>query len=408
MTVTIEDIETAADTIAGDVVRTPTVRSPALSQHLGCELHLKLESLQLTGSFKARGARNRLGALDRAKTAGVIACSAGNHAQGVAYFAGKMDIPATIVMPLDTPFAKVESTERYGARVILEGEGLSEAQTHTHAIAEREGLTFIPPYDDDLIIAGQGTAGLEMIADAPNLDTVIIPIGGGGLIGGCAVAMKARKPDLRIIGVEVASYATMRAALGGPKVEGGGATLAEGIAVKSPGERTLPLVRDFVDEIVAVDESAIENAVELMADTGRLVVEGAGAAPLAVVMEDRDRFTGQRTGLLVSGGNIDMRVFASVLLRGLVRGGQMVRLRVQITDSPGQLARVSRLIGEAGGNIVEIVHQRMFYDVPVKHTELDAVVETRNAAHAAELVRCLTDAGLPTRLLNDVAGIGSN
>ncbi|MBO6782315.1 MAG: threonine ammonia-lyase [Alphaproteobacteria bacterium] len=407
MTVNIEDIEAAAETIAGDVVHTPTASSPALSQHLGTDLRLKLESLQLTGSFKVRGARNRLGALDRAQTPGVIACSAGNHAQGVAYFAGRMGIPATIVMPRDTPFAKVESTERYGAQVILEGDGLAEAQAHTREIASREGLEFIHPYNDELIIAGQGTAGLEMIADAPDLDAVLIPIGGGGLIGGCAVAIKARKPDVEVIGVEVESYATMRAALGGPASKGTGATLAEGIAVKTPGDLTIPLVREFVDDIIAVDEAAVENAVELTADTGRLVVEGAGATPLAAVMEDPGRFEGRRVGLLVSGGNIDMRVLASVLLRGLVRGGQMVRLRVQISDSPGQLARVSSLIGDAGGNIVEIVHQRMFYDVPVKQTELDVVVETRNGAHAAELVDCLSDAGLPTRMLSDVTGIAS-
>lgn len=407
MTVTIEDIETAAATIAGDVLHTPTIAAPALTQVLGCDLRLKLENLQLTGSFKARRARNRLGELDPATTAGVIACSAGNHAQGVACFASRMGISATIVMPRGTPFAKVESTERYGARVILEGNDLSEAQARTQEIAAAEGLVFIHPYDDELIIAGQGTAGLEMISDTPELDTVIIPIGGGGLIAGCAIAMKARKPDIEIIGVQVESYATMRAAIDGTPLHAGGSTLAEGIAVKSPGQKTLPVIRDLVDDILVVDEAAIENAVELLADTGRIVAEGAGAAALGVVMENPERFAGRRVGLMVSGGNIDMRLFASVLLRGLVRGGQLVRLRMQIPDSPGQLARVSTLIGEAGGNIVEIVHQRMFYDVPVKYTELDVVVETRNAQHATELVESLERAGLSTRLMSDVAGIGS-
>lgn len=408
MTISISDVETAAARIAGDVVRTPTAEAPALARVLGCDLRLKLESLQLTGSFKVRGARNRLGELDPTNSEGVIACSAGNHAQGVAYFSERMGIPATIVMPRDTPFAKVEATEKYGARVILEGNTLADAQEHTHKIVAEEGLTFIHPYDDDLIIAGQGTAGLEMIEDAPDLDCVIIPIGGGGLMAGCAVAMKARKPDLEVIGVEAASYATMHAAITGQAVQSKGATLAEGIAVKSPGERTLPIIRDLVDDIVVLEEAAIENAVELLADTGRLVVEGAGAAPLGVIMEDAGRFAGKQVGLLVSGGNIDMRVFASVLLRGLVRGGQMVRLRVQISDSPGQLAMVSSLIGDAGGNIVEIVHQRMFYDVPVKHTDLDVVVETRNASHAAEIVDCLEAANLPTRLLSDVTGLSTS
>jgi threonine dehydratase len=407
MTVTIADVESASARISGDVVRTPTAEAPAVSRLLGCDLRLKLESLQLTGSFKVRGARNRLGELEPGNSVGVIACSAGNHAQGVAYFSERMGIPATIVMPRDTPFAKVEATEKYGARVILEGDTLADAQDHTQMIVADEGLTFIHPYDDDLIIAGQGTAGLEMIEDAPDMDCVIIPIGGGGLMAGCAVAMKDRKPSLEVIGVEAASYASMHAAITGQAVQSKGATLAEGIAVKSPGERTLPIIRDLVDDIVVLEEAAIENAVELLADTGRLVVEGAGAAPLGVVMEHGDRFAGKQVGLLISGGNIDMRVFASVLLRGLVRGGQMVRLRVQISDSPGQLAMVSRLIGDAGGNIVEIVHQRMFYDVPVKYIDLDVVVETRSAAHAAEIVDCLEAASLPTRLLSDVTGLST-
>tara|TARA_R110002110_G_scaffold414147_2_gene643300 strand:- start:23485 stop:24711 length:1227 start_codon:yes stop_codon:yes gene_type:complete len=404
MTVTIADIETAASVIAGDVVRTPTVASPGLSREAGCEIYLKLESLQLTGSFKARGARNRLGAIDPATSRGVIACSAGNHAQGVAYFAERMGISATIVMPRDTPFAKVTRTERYGARVILEGDSFAAAQSHTTALAATENLIFVHPYDDDLIIAGQGTAGLELAEDAPDMDVVLIPVGGGGLIAGCAIALKARMPSVEIIGVEAELYASMKAALNGEAIEGTGATLAEGIAVKTPGARTLPIVKDLVDDMVTVDEPAIEAAVELMADTGGVIVEGAGAVPLAAVMQDQLRFAGRRVGLLVSGGNIDMRLYASVLLRGLVRGGQMVRLRVQITDAPGSLAHVSQLIGDAGGNIIEIVHQRMFFDVPVKETDLDAVVETRNAAHAAEIVEKLEAAGLPTRLLSDAAG----
>lgn len=404
MTLSIADIEAAASVIAGDVIRTPTVAAPGLSREAGCEIYLKLESLQLTGSFKARGARNRLGAIDPATSRGVIACSAGNHAQGVACFAEQMGLSATIVMPRDTPFAKVTRTQRYGARVILEGDSFAAALSHTTELAAAENLIFVPPYDDDLIIAGQGTAGLELAEDAPDLDVVLIPVGGGGLIAGCAIALKARLPSVEIIGVEAELYASMKAALNGEVIEGTGTTLAEGIAVKTPGVRTLPIVKELVDDMVTVDEAAIEAAVELMADTGGVIVEGAGAVPLAAVMQDQPRFAGRRVGLLVSGGNIDMRLYASVLLRGLVRGGQMVRLRVQITDAPGSLAHVSQLIGDAGGNIIEIVHQRMFFDVPVKETDLDAVIETRNTAHAAEIVEKLEAAGLPTRLLSDVAG----
>ena len=407
MTVTIADIERAAKTIGDDVIRTPTIPAPGLSREAGCEIFLKLESLQLTGSFKARGARNRLDAVDPATTNGVIACSAGNHAQGVACFAERMGISATIVMPRETPFAKITRTERYGARVILEGDSFAEAQTYTRELAAAENLTFIPPYDDDLIIAGQGTAGIEMAEDAPDLEVILIPVGGGGLIAGCAVALKAHMPKVEIIGVEAELYASMQAALAGREIEGAGTTLAEGIAVKTPGTRTLPIVRELVDDIVTVNESAIEAAVELMADTGGVIVEGAGAVPLAAVMEDQPRFAGRRVGLLVSGGNIDMRLYASVLLRGLVRGGQLVRLRVQISDAPGNLAQVSQLIGDAGGNIVEIIHQRMFFDVPVKDTSIDIVIETRNTAHAAEIVEKLEAAGLHTRLLSDVTGTRS-
>lgn len=407
MTVTIADIGNAAKTISDDIIRTPTIFAPGLSRDAGCEIHLKLESLQLTGSFKARGARNRLDAIDPAATNGVIACSAGNHAQGVACFAERMGLSATIVMPRETPFSKITRTERYGARVILEGDSFAEAQAHTRDLAAAENLTFVPPYDDDLIIAGQGTAWLEMAEDAPDLEVILILIAGGGLIAGCAVALKARMPSVEIIGIEAERYASMQAALAGKEIEGTGATLAEGIAVKTPGTRTLPIVRELVDDIVTVGEHAIEAAVELMADTGGVIVEGAGAVPLAAVTEDRARFAGRRVGLLVSGGNIDMRLYASVLLRGLIRGGQMVRMRVQISDAPGNLAQVSQLIGDAGGNIVEIIHQRMFFDVPVKETYIDIVIETRNAAHAAEIVGRLEAAGLQTRLMSDVVGAHS-
>ena len=403
MTLTLNDIEAAAAVIQGSVVHTPTAPSPGLSRSAGTDLFLKLENLQHTGSFKVRGALNKLSSLPRNEGAGVIACSAGNHGQGVAYFASKLEFSATVVMPKDTPFTKIERTEGYGATVVLEGDSLADAEAFTHQMAATENLTFIHPYDDPLVIAGQGTIGLEMLADLPQLDTIVVPIGGGGLIAGIATAAKAIKPDIRIIGVETASYPSMRAALAGQPVDAGGATLAEGIAVKSPGANTLPIIRELVDRIIVLDEPAIENAVELMADAGRLVVEGAGAVGLGAVLAEPDLFRDSVTGLVVSGGNIDMRVLASVLLRGLVRGGQLVRLRVQITDAPGNLARVTRIIGEAGGNIVEIVHQRLFYDVPVKQTDIDVVIETRNAEHTAEIQEKLELAGWPTFALSDVA-----
>ncbi|NKB50093.1 MAG: threonine ammonia-lyase [Alphaproteobacteria bacterium] len=403
MTITRKDIEAAATVIQGSVVHTPTVLSPGLSRVAGMDLYLKLENLQHTGSFKVRGALNKLTSLHREETTGIIACSAGNHGQGVAYFADRLGFPATIVMPKDTPFTKIERTERYGAKVVLEGDSLADAQAFTNDLASTEKLTFIHPYDDPHVIAGQGTIGLEMLADLPELDTIVVPVGGGGLIAGIATAAKAIKPDIRIIGVETASYPSMRDALAGRPVTAGGATLAEGIAVKTPGAHTLPIIRNLVDQIIVLDELAIENAVELMADTGRLVVEGAGAVPLGAVLAEPDLFRDSVTGLVVSGGNIDMRVLASVLLRGLVRGGQLVRLRIQITDAPGNLAQVTQIIGKAGGNIVEIVHQRLFYDVPVKQTDIDVVIETRNASHTAEIQDKLEGAGWPTFALSDIA-----
>ncbi|MCZ6453156.1 MAG: pyridoxal-phosphate dependent enzyme, partial [Alphaproteobacteria bacterium] len=280
MTPTLNDIEAAAAVIQGSVVHTPTVPSPGLSRAAGTDLFLKLENLQHTGSFKVRGALNKLSSLPRNEGAGVIACSAGNHGQGVAYFASKLEFSATVVMPKDTPFTKIERTEGYGATVVLEGGSLADAEAFTYQMAAAENLTFIHPYDDPLVIAGQGTIGLEMLADLPQLDTIVVPIGGGGLIAGIATAAKAIKPDIRIIGVETASYPSMRAALAGQPVNAGGATLAEGIAVKTPGANTLPIIRELVDQIIVLDEPAIENAVELMADAGRLVVEGAGAVGL--------------------------------------------------------------------------------------------------------------------------------
>ena len=386
MTVTIDDIRDAAKAIEGAVIRTPCPHSHTLSELTGASIQLKFENLQYTASFKDRGALYKfLGLSEVEKAAGVIACSAGNHAQGVAYHAQRLGIPATIVMPLHTPFSKVRHTQAYGARVILEGGDLAESTDVADAACKKEGLTFIHPYDDDRIIAGQGTAALEMLADHPDLECLVIPIGGGGLISGCAIAAKALNPDIEIVGVEAALYPSMTEALAGAAPTSGGQTIAEGIAVKRPGGRTKPIVEALVSEILVVDEGALERAV------------------LAAVLGNPARFTGRKLGLVVSGGNIDTRIMASILMRGLVREGRLVRLRVNISDAPGVLARVTGVVGEVGGNIVEVYHQRLFHDVPVKLAELDIVVETRDDGHAHEIVTRLESSGFRTRMMQDTA-----
>ncbi len=405
MTVTIDDIRSAARQLENRVIRTPALPSGALSELSGADIVLKLENLQVTGSFKPRGAYIKLAGLsDKEKKAGVAAASAGNHAQGVAFHARNMGIPATIYMPEGTPFTKIGRTEALGAKVVLSGSGLAEAREAALSQCEEQGQVFIHPYDDNSIIAGQGTVGLEFLSDFPDLEVLVVPIGGGGLLAGTAVAAKALKPDLEIIGVEAALYPSMSRALKG-KPPGGGsaATIADGIAVKVPGELTQPLIADLVSDVVLVDEAALELAVQTYLETQRLVTEGAGAASLAAVMQDKDRFADRKVGLVVSGGNIDSRLLSSVLMRGLVREGRMVRLRIEITDEPGALSRVSGLIGDCGGNIVEVYHQRLFYDVPVKQAEVDVVLETLDASHVSEIKEALTNGGFPVRLLGDTS-----
>ena len=389
--VTLADIEAAARLLQGQVARTPMLHSRTLSRVCGCEIWVKFENLQFTASFKERGALTKLSMLSREQRGrGVIAMSAGNHAQGVAYHAGRLDIPATIVMPAFTPSVKVKHTRDHGARVVLHGDTLAEAAAEARRIAEAEGLTFVHPYDDPAIIAGQGTVALEMLRDVPHLDTLVVPVGGGGLISGCAIAARALKSDIRVVGVETSGYPALYQILHGEPVSVGGDTIAEGIAVRDTGALPLAVCRQLVDEVRLVDEVDIERAIVLFLEVEKTVAEGAGAAGLAAILAHRESFAGRTIGLVLSGGNIDTRLLASILMRGLVRDGRIVRLRVKITDAPGQLARVAGIVGEASANILEVQHQRLFGGVAAKSAELELLVETRDAAHVRELVDALS------------------
>ncbi len=404
MTVELSDIQAATALVAAGAVRTPTLISRTLSEVVGAEVYLKFENLQFTGSFKDRGALVKLSRLSAEEAAaGVVAMSAGNHAQGVAYHAQKLGIPATIVMPKFTPFTKVRHTQGFGARVVLEGDTLEESKACADEFCARDGLTFIHPYDDDDIIAGQGTVALEMLEDAPLLETLIVPIGGGGLISGCAIAAKGINPDIEVIGVEAAMYPSMRRALDGTAQVTCGQTIADGIAVKAVGERNIAIVREYVDDIVAVTEAQIEEAIVLYLEVEKTVVEGAGATPLAALLTYPERFAGKRCGLVISGGNIDSRLLTSVISRGLVRHGRIVSLRVEIQDRPGMLAEIAGLVGEAGGNIIEVHHQRLFTDVPVKGADLDLMIESRDPTHAQEIIATLTGAGYHVEQLSITA-----
>jgi threonine dehydratase len=401
--VSLADIRAAASRIAGAVVHTPCLRSETLSRIAKADVWVKFENLQFTASFKERGALNTLLQLtDEERRRGVIAMSAGNHAQGVAYHAGRLGIPATIVMPSFTPNNKVKHTRDHGARVVLTGDTLSESAAEAHRLAEAEKLVFVHPYDDPRIIAGQGTIALEMLEDVPQLDTLVVPVGGGGMIAGCAVAARGLRPDVKVIGVESAGYSAMRQLLAGEEVTVGGDTIAEGIAVRDIGKAPLAIARALVDRVLAVDEVAIERAIALFLEVEKTVAEGAGAAGLAALLAYPEHFAGRKVGLVLCGGNIDTRLLASVLLRGLVRDGRIVRLRLMIGDLPGQLARVAGLIGGAGGNIVEVQHQRLFGSVVAKATELDVTVETRDRGHARELVSALETEGFKVRVLEGV------
>jgi threonine dehydratase len=396
------DVERAQTAIAGAIVKTPLVSAPSLSEVAGCEVSLKLETQHPTGSFKERGALNKLLALNaNERGAGVVAMSAGNHAQGVAYHARRLGIPATIVMPEGTPFTKIDRTERLGATVVVQGESLVAAREAADALAHK-GLVPVHPYDDPAVIAGQGTIALEMLTEQPALDTLIVPIGGGGLISGIAVVATARKPGIEIVGVQSALYPAMKDTLAGkaPDTATAAATLAEGIAVKEPGLLTRQIVATLVADILLADDAQIEAAIEHLVDHEKLVAEGAGATGIAALLANTERFRGKRVGIVVTGGNIDARLLASVLMRGLVREGCLVRLRSELPDVPGALARLSAVIGGRGGNIVEVHHQRLFQDASVKRAELDVVIETQSRRHVAAIVAALIAAGFPTELLS--------
>src|SRR5580698_9593054 len=393
--VTLRDVEAAAATLAGFVKRTSFDRSRTLSDIMGCDLWLKFENLQFTATFKERGALNRLSALSAdERRRGVIAASAGNHAQGVAYHAARLSVPATIFVPVGTPTVKIENTRRHGATVIEGGATLEDAAALAIEYGRKGGLTYIHPYDDPLIIAGQGTIALEMLASMADLDVLIVPIGGGGLISGMAVAAKSLKPDIEIIGVQATLYPSMYNVIKAQSLPMRGDTLAEGIAVKAPGSITSEIVGALVDDIVLVTEQHIEHALSLLLTIEKSVTEGAGAAGLAAVLADPGRFKGRRLGLVLSGGNIDTRLLSGVLTRQLAREGRLSRLRFDIVDRPGQLATVLTFLSKSGANIVEVSHQRIFTDLPAKAVVLEVVIETRDRSHLASTIGALKAADI--------------
>lgn len=394
MPVTFQNIQDAAQMIEGCVARTPCTHSRTLSKITGAEVFLKFESHQFTGSFKERGALAKLLSVDsRQQHQGVIAMSAGNHAQAVAYHAQRLGIPATIVMPRLTPNVKVEHTRMFGAHVVLQGQDLEESAAFAQAEAREKGLEIVHPYDDATVIAGQGTCALEILADCPDLDVLVVPIGGGGLIAGCAIAAKALRPHIDVIGVQAARYPSMRQALDGQPVQCGASTVAEGIAVKAPGYLTTPIIRTFVHDVMLVEERDIEDAVLLLLEVEKTVVEGAGAVGLAALLRHPHRFRGRKIGLILSGGNIDMTVLSSIIQRGLVRSSRLVRVRAELPDRPGALGEITRVLGEVDANIVEIIHHRSFTKVPLKSAEVEIVIQTRGASHLRDIEAALKSAG---------------
>src|SRR5579871_4781085 len=394
MTIELADIEVARRKLAGAVLRTPMLPAPKLSALTGADVYVKYENLQVTNSFKDRGAFIKLASLtEDERRRGVICMSAGNHAQAVAYHARRLNIPATIVMPVTTPFVKVKATEAYGAKVLLDGETLSECQRKVAAIIAARQLILVHPYDDPAIIAGQGTIALELLDEVPDLEMLVIPVGGGGLIAGNAIAARGRRENIEVVGVEAALYPSMFNALTGANNPIGGPTLAEGIAVKDVGKLTQPVVRALVSDIILVDEAHLERAVNAYLTLQKTMAEGAGAAGLAAMLAAPDRFRGRKVGLILCGGNIDPRILASIMVRELERDGRIVSFRLTIVDRPGVLGPIASLLGELGANILEVDHRRRFLDVPAKGAKLDVTVEARDRDHTEEIMHALANAG---------------
>jgi threonine dehydratase len=400
MTLSLEDIQAAAGRIAGHVERTPCRFSRTLSQITGAEVWVKFENLQFTAAYKERGALNRLASLDEEeRRRGVIAASAGNHAQGLAYHGDRLGIPVTIVMPRGTPHVKVQQTREFGANVVIDGDSYDSAYERARELEAERGLVFIHPFDDIEVMAGQGTVALEMLEDAPDLEILPIPIGGGGLIAGMATAAKALKPDIKVIGVEPAMFPSFTGRMRGLNAPCRGQTIAEGIAVKTVGDLTYAVARPLIDDVVLLEEPFFERAIALYCNIEKTVAEGAGAASLAALLAYPERFRGRKCGLVITGGNIDPRLLASVLTRELVRAQRLVSLRIVGDDRPGLLAAVSTAIGELGGNILEVAHNRLALDVPAKGAEFDLMVETRDAQHTQEIVDALRERGYPPRVV---------
>ena len=391
---TLDDIRAAAERLRGEVIDTPCLPSRTLSELTGCEVFLKFENLQFTASFKERGALNKMAQLDaRERAAGVLAVSAGNHAQGVAYHAQRMNIPATIVMPRFAPPVKVENTRRFGAAVVLEGDTFDDARAHGLALARERGLTVVHPFDDLAVAAGQGTIALEMLAQQPTIDTLVVAIGGGGLIAGMATAARALRPDLQVFGVQTERFPAVWSALHGHPRECAQATIADGIAVKSPGVLTLPLIRQRVQDVLLVGEDDIEQAILLLLEIEKTVVEGAGGVGLAALMKHRGRFAGRKVGLVLCGGNIEPLVLAEIIQRGMVKSGRLARLRLDVRDVPGALADVATLLGKLGANIDEVQHQRAFTSLSVERAQIEVVVQTRGVAHIEQIVAAMREQG---------------
>jgi threonine dehydratase len=401
LSVTLDLVEDAARRIAGHVVHTPCPESRTLSEITGARVFVKLENLQFTGSFKDRGACNRLLVLDAAaRRAGVVAMSAGNHAQGVAHFAAELGIPATIVMPESTPFVKVARTRALGADVVTAGDTVADAALVARRIADEQGLTLVHPYDDALVVAGQGTIGLEILDAVPELDAIVAPVGGGGLLGGIAVAVRAQRPDAELVGVQTEAYPAMARLfheLPAPADARPGPTVADGIAVPVPGSITTELVRALVDDVTTVSEHGIEDAITRLLEIEKTLAEGAGAAPLALLLEQPARFSGRTVVLVLSGGNIDPRLLSTVVLRGLARQDRLARFLVEIDDAPGRLARVADLLGRAGANIVDVDHRRLAPGVSARRTQIALLVETLDATHTDQVEAALAAGGYPVR-----------